>query len=256
MASTPSGGLPPSPAQAGHAASAQERGSRDLWLCSWIVSGCRSRRGSPGPGLPPRRETAVKALGLAYQPRARAAKGCTPVEGRRPGIDEAAVFDETSAEAVPGGLAAKRRAERPARLARGRDRGRQRLRRMLGGRSITPPSGGAARRSFRSKLRQDRAASRSQSKALGATRARPTGTGRDKAEAGGSPSSEASPVWRIRVAIQESGNPWGARIGSRLQKSERRIFLASFARACVTGQPGVLVRRAEPRDSLKRPAIL
>jgi hypothetical protein len=40
----------------------------------------------------------------------------------------------------------------------GRDRGRQRLRRKLGSRSITPWPGGAARRSLRSKLRQDRAA--------------------------------------------------------------------------------------------------
>jgi len=46
------------------------------------------------------------------------------------------------------------------RLARSRDRGRQRLRRKTGSRLKTPRPGGAARRSVRSKLRQDRVASR------------------------------------------------------------------------------------------------
>jgi hypothetical protein len=42
------------------------------------------------------------------------------VEGRRPGVDEAVVFDETVAEAAPGGFAGKIRPKgrmRPGRIA-------------------------------------------------------------------------------------------------------------------------------------------
>jgi len=66
------------------------------------------------------------------------------VEGRRPGAVEAVVFDEKAADAAPGGVVEKRRPK--GRLPSGRrDRGRQRLRRMLGARSKTPQPGGAAR---------------------------------------------------------------------------------------------------------------
>jgi len=64
MASTPSGGFPPSPAQAGRARSTCWSGDRSIaWLCSWIVTGCRSRREPPGPSQPPRRATVAESVG-------------------------------------------------------------------------------------------------------------------------------------------------------------------------------------------------
>lgn len=93
---------------------------------------------------------------------------------------------------------------------------------------------------------------------------------RGQAEAGGSPSSEASPVirWRSsteggsaevgaapvrerdRRCARESGSPEGARNAGWLQKSERRIFLAAVVSRGVTrGERGRW-------DSLKRPSSL
>jgi len=147
--------FPPSPAQAGRAASTNlERGSVDPLGCArglfWLQKSTRvtwSRQ-------PPRRVTAVGSAGSSLQPRASctfwarrgdrsrlaAAKpgarwravddpaprggcassgseeGASPggasrsageralVEGRRPGVGEAVVFDETAAEAAPGGV--------------------------------------------------------------------------------------------------------------------------------------------------------
>lgn len=79
------------------------------------------------------------------------------VEGRRPGFDEAVVFDETAAEANLAARSCDSPVERPGLHAEGRDRGRQRLGRKLGSRLKTPRPGGTVRRSFRSRLRQDRA---------------------------------------------------------------------------------------------------
>jgi hypothetical protein len=78
--------------------------------------------------------------------------------------------------------------------AAGRDRGRQRPRHEPGSRSKTPRPGGTARRSYRSKLRQDRAVP-SSTRALGAE-APDARSERSwaMAEAGGSPSSDALPV--------------------------------------------------------------
>jgi len=115
------------------------------------------------------------------------------VEGRRPGVGEAAVFDEAAVEAMPGGFTGEGPVARPCRLRRDRDRGRQRPRRKLGSRSKTPQSGGAARRSIRSRLRQDREASRHRVRTHRGNPGAPRETGCGKAEAGGSPSSEASP---------------------------------------------------------------
>jgi len=118
------------------------------------------------------------------------------VEGRRPGFDEAAVFDETAAEASLAAHSSRggARSKGWSCCGEGRDRGRQRLGRMLGSRLKTPRPGGTVRRSFRSRLRQDRTVLRS-SERLGASApgAHAMGTGCDEAEAGGSPSSEASP---------------------------------------------------------------
>jgi hypothetical protein len=81
----------------------------------------------------------------------------------------------------------------------GRDRGRQRPRHEPGSRPRTPRPGGTARRSYRSKLRQDRVVP-SSTRALGAQAPH----ARDErswamAEAGGSPSSDAPPVGRLEV---------------------------------------------------------
>jgi hypothetical protein len=98
------------------------------------------------------------------EPRAQAS-GTPPgageralVEGRRPGSDEAVVFDETIVKrglvVSPGGL--DRKVGSRARGAATEDvRGRAC---RLGTRQRTPRPGGVARRSVRSMLRQDRAA--------------------------------------------------------------------------------------------------
>jgi len=117
---------------------------------------------------------------------------------------------------------------------------------MLGARSTRPQSGGTARRSFRSRLSQICAVLDSgEDRGFGSER-RPSGCG--KAEAGESPSSEAPPVFvnrngrwfevpkgiegcrAGRARDRESGSVQGARVGSRLQKSERRIFPACMVR--------------------------
>jgi len=170
---------------------------------------------------------------------------------------------------------------RPLSQERGRIRGgsrqgRQRLRRKLGARSKTPQPGGAARRSRRSGLRQDRGASFTW--AFGASapgrgfepplvtkanhvtivampklevrrQAKLHLVGSSGKRRAGSPDLAAA--WlRPRVSQRsrhvkrapresvgargaapgcdrESGSPQGARDGSRLQKSVRRIFLVS-----------------------------
>jgi hypothetical protein len=196
------------------------------------------------------------------------------VEGRRPGVGEAAVFDETAAEAVPGGFAGKVRpkgrigsrgiaTEGVRSYVASSARGRQR-------RSREVQRGGAFDRSSARTARHH-----AHRQLPGVTpEERAIGTGCGKAEAGGSPSSEASPGgspeaigrgWvRVRgrassckgrkhggARTRESGNLWGARVCSRLQKLERRIFLASIVTS--RGNPG---RGAWRQDSLKRPAIL
>lgn len=122
----------------------------------------------------------------------------------------------------------------------GRDRGRQRPGDMLGPRLKTPRSGGNAWKGFRSKLSQDHA-----------TLHQGNLEGCSKAEAGGSPSSEASPddVSRRAVGSQDHAAGRRARSGfgqrrgcsyrSRLQKSERRIFLAGTEkRGATCEEPG------------------
>jgi len=118
------------------------------------------RRRKPRPGRP----------GARRKPRARWSRsgGGSTRRGKASWFDEAVVFDETAVEA---GLAASPGWARP----KGRnlpwwggDRGRQRPRHRLGMRTRIPRPGDAARRSlFRSRLRQDRAASGSS--ALGVT---------------------------------------------------------------------------------------
>jgi len=153
MASTPSGGSPPSPAQAGRVAPPSlERGSVDPVVVLVDCSGCRSRRESPGPSQPPRRATVAERVGsslpascsgsegvteagarrqsrgyggglsmilrlggaarAAARRRARARAAKAVQQGRehssREGVLVSAkqpVFDETAAEAVPGGFA-------------------------------------------------------------------------------------------------------------------------------------------------------
>jgi len=148
--------------------------------------------------------------GLLVIPRADAqASACSGEgalgDGRRPGPVQANVFDETAAE--PGRRSRRRGcgSDAGSAIRRGRDRGRQRLRHELGTRSKTPRPGGAARRSRRSGLRQDRApphTPRTRSAPVPRHRARlrtMSGTMTTmvvtKAEAGGSPSSEAPPGW-------------------------------------------------------------
>ena len=158
--------------------------------------------------------------------------------------------------------------------ATGRDRGRQRLRYQLGLRLKTPRprviAGGAADRS----TRQDRAVSRLMS-------SRKAPAGRDhaarwvvRAEAGGSPSSEAPPGSLVAPAMsalvepgfglargaaheesrkadrgrtRESIDPKGARVVGRLQTSGRRIFSVP--------QTGRRKASRRGRGSLKRPPL-
>ena len=323
MASTPSGGFPPSPAQAGRAASTSlERGSVDPVVVLVDCSGCRSRRESPGPSQPPRRGTAVGSVGsslpascsgservteagarrqsrgyggglsmilclgaaarAAARRRARAGAAQAAQQGRehssREGVLVSAkrrVFDETSVEAVPGGCAGVVRPKGRigsrevategvrgyvASSARGRQhRGREVQRGGAFDRSSARTARHHAHRRRRGNPR----------------RAIEIGCG--KAEAGGSPSSEASPGdapeatgrgW-VRVdrravlprgraarrrAHRESGNLWGARVCRRLQKSERRIFLASSITRHAAGNRGG--NGGPGRGSSKRPAIL
>jgi len=76
---------------------------------------------------------------------------------------------------------------------RARDRGRQRSRHELGSRPTKPRPGGAARRSYRSQLHQDRGAPLPHTSAgASAPHARRDGSW-TMAEAGGSPSSDAPP---------------------------------------------------------------
>jgi hypothetical protein len=96
-----------------------------------------------------RRQSRENGGGLASIPEGGASRPAGEwalVEGRRPGSEEAVVFDEKAAEA--GLVAPPGRFGRKAEEAgRGCDRGRQRLRRKLGTRLRTPRPGDAARRS-------------------------------------------------------------------------------------------------------------
>jgi len=187
-ASTPPGGFPPSPAQAGRASSIARAGDRAvLWLCSWAVLVAEvderrpvqvnhSRRAASSPTI---------RLGLAIQPRARVVKGrWKPVpqwRHRGPGgrllitriLEPGEAQAELGWRAGEGGtrrgkaswfqqsplLLTMRRGEvepggeswvRPKGRAQydGCDRGRQRLCYELGVRKKTPPPGDSARRSF------------------------------------------------------------------------------------------------------------
>jgi hypothetical protein len=183
---------PPSPAQAGRAASTKtgpgigrscgcarglfwlQKSTRGTWSgsaprrssaagsagsslpasCSVARKGARSRLTAAKPGA---RWRAVDdpAGGASRSRRGESTRRGKASWCRRSG----ASLTRRAAEAAPGGL--PRRSGRKVGSARaGRDRGRQRLRRKLGERSKTPQPGGTARRSIRSKLRQDRAAPR------------------------------------------------------------------------------------------------
>ena len=157
---------------------------------------------------------------------------------------EIAVFDEAAMEA---GLVFPRGGARfrPRLDAEGCDRERQRLRRRLGARSKTPPPGGAAWRGCRSQHSPGPCGTTAHVEMSGAPALETSSQrGCGKAEAGGSPSSEALPgsfaggvhrpnaggVDRRAARLDgkrawESKDPWGARGVGRLQKSERRIFL-------------------------------
>jgi len=199
-----------------------------LWLCSWIVLVAEVDERhlvqvSHRVGKPPREALGLATYGACLAHGLGVGEGVSEAGSRRQSREHGGGLsmilrlfggrqgrEHSSREGVLGSrkqssLTRRQRRRRlavppgrPGRKAgsarRDRDRGRQRLRRKLGWRLKTPQPGGAARRSIRSKLRQDRAASRSQvGVASGATRTRSTRTGCDKAEAGGSPSSEASP---------------------------------------------------------------
>lgn len=101
------------------------------------------------PAPPGRRESdgseGARAREVEAKAEAAAAGERALVEGRRPGVGEAVVFDEMAVELVSGGFRPEGSAERPDWLGRGRDAGRQRLRHKLGSWLKTPQSGGAVR---------------------------------------------------------------------------------------------------------------
>jgi len=156
-----------------------------------------------------------------------------------------------------------------------RDRGRQRRRRTLGCRQRTPQSGGAARRSIRSKLRQYRAVLRRPSRTGSPGRGGTAGLRRSRSwrfavkrsftwgltegflAGGGLASvlgSRSARIARRRSGrARESGSSRGARIVVRLQKSVRGIFFGVVRERDATGQP-VAGRPQTIRDSSTRPA--
>jgi len=120
----------------------------------------------------PRVRTAAMPCGRAGSPRGRAdgPRKRPSTRRREPSAMEGVLVQRRRSSLTRRrptvGLAARRRGPASPRgntrrgraAAAGRDRGRQRSRHDLGSRSTTPWPGGAARRSYRSKLHQDRAA--------------------------------------------------------------------------------------------------
>jgi len=286
-ASTPSGGLPPSPARAGRDPSTgANRGSGGRAVVLVDCSGCRSRREASGPSRPPCWATSSEGVGSSHPASCSGGEGASEagswrrsrdhggglspipeggasrsageralVEGRRPGFDEAVVFDEAAVEAS---LAAFAGWIRP--------KGRSRTER-----AATEGVRGYVASSARGRKRRGREAQRGgafdRGSARTAQRPRHVGVwglnpkraqviGYDDAEAGGSPSSEAPPgdpleaIGRGRVGAapraerseekraRESGSPLGARVVGRLQKSGRRIFPAPSARSREANRDG------------------
>lgn len=309
MASTPSGGFPPSPAQAGRAASTSlGRGSVDPVVVLVDCSGCRSRREAPGPSRLPRRVTAAGSVGSSLPASClahvlggeRVFEAGSRRQSREHGgglsmiLRLGAAAQAKAKRWLGGGREPERRKRKRTSLLQGREHSsregvlvsakrssltRRRRRRCL---AVSPGRLGRKAGSARRRPRQRASEATSQARlavenaavgrcsaeehsieappgprgttptvALGATRARTTGTGCGKAEAGGSPSSEASPggspeaIGRGWAGVSrraegpargetrggertwESGSPWGARVVGRLQKSVRRIFLVS-----------------------------
>jgi len=285
-ASTPSGRSPPRPAQAGRAAAAKLRAgdADDPVVVLAGCTGCRSRREAPGPvvhaagssppascsegeGVPeagPRRQRRGYGGGLAVIPCLRTARweGAGEralVEGRRPGFDEATVFDETAVEASlaaptsgPGrkaGSRSRRAATEGVRgYAMGSVCGRElRCRVAPRGEALDRGLARTAQRSFPS------------SPASGATT--PNARTLDaigRAEAGGSPSSEAPPGdpreafgqrWigkrrnRTATARERPARPSAWESGSLLGCSYRRLVAE-------VGETHLSCRRREPRGNL------
>jgi len=175
------------------------------------------------------------------------------VEGRRPGIGEAVVFDETAAEAVPGGFAGKVRPKGRA----GSEGSRQRASEATSQARLAVDNAAVGRCSAEEHSIEAPPGPRGTTSSRRRDRGNPGGqrvAGCGKAEAGGSPSSEASPggspeaigrgwvgahrrVGRSGLQGQDRAARRGAHPGigqsrgcsdrSRLQKSVGRIFLAS-----------------------------
>jgi len=271
-------------------------GSRGPGLAGWLTrpgGGAQQvkRRRKPGRGGESHQHASSDTGGgFPAIPRAGAQAPARPgegalVDGRRPGTAQAAAFDEAAEEAAPG--APRRRGYgSDAVSVAGHDRGRQRSSRKPDERSRTPPAGGAARRSRRSGLRQDRAAPHtwtSRASAPGGpsgahvmVAARPKLEVRRQAKLhlvgssgkrpAGSPASPPRLTPRMgqrsgRGAARrsapgrsrESNGSQGARDGSRLQKSVRRIFpAANAAPESATGVDGKAA--AGTRGSSRRPA--
>jgi len=282
--------FPPSPAQAGGATASARAGDRAVaWLCSRTVSGCRSRRAASGPSVSRARAASSpkSPLGSGHPALCtggeRASKAGSRWRHRGPGDGLSEIpFSATQQgesrvwcgsgggstrrgkafwfhgsrrfwrnggnkgtwQRVPGTAKAWAQSE-------GCDRERQRLRHELGEWSKTPPLGNPARRSCDRSFTRTVRGSRLRWP-LGPRSCRTASASRSQAEAGASPSSEASPElpevigqrWRSakRTAARlgaggnrESDSPEGARFVSRLQKLERRIFSAEVRRVATRG---------------------
>jgi hypothetical protein len=174
---------------------------------------------------------------------------------------EAVVFDETAVEA---GLASGegRHGESQAGGCRVRQ-GRQRLRRQLGSRSKTPWPGDTAGGAVDRGTRQDRAVSRSRAMQGVIPGYRVARRCASRAEAGGSPSSDAPPRWRAAQAAGQRTK--GAARPTEAQPGIERFAGCSCRRSVADiGETHLLrKRRVGPqgslrgrRGSLKRPPRL
>jgi hypothetical protein len=142
--------------------------------------------------------------------------------------------------------------------APGCDRGRQRSRHELGSRPKKPRPGGAARRSYRSQLHQDRAAPLPHTSAgASAPHARRDGSWA-MAEAGGSPSSDAPPGsvrWRSndrrRAGAGRRGRPKGRKLPRACPEGAKALEggPARDCRGVPQGSPRARARKGSGKGS-------
>ena len=124
-------------------------GASRLWP---VQAGCRrtEAQASAGEG---------RAGGASRLQGTSRSGGVSTRRGKASWFDEIVVFDEAAVEAGLAASPGRARSQGRTPFRRGSDTGRQRPCHRLGARKRTPPPGDEARRSFRSRLRQDRVSS-------------------------------------------------------------------------------------------------